>query len=139
MKTRIRLAENSDIERLQKLDKWPDSQKWQQMIFCEEVIVLEIDENLAGLLHYSVLWTTVPFIGLIYIKPEFQKHGFSRQMLEFLKKHLKKKGYVALLSSSQTNEPVPQAWHVHMGFSTNGIIENIDDDNIGELVYRMLL
>lgn len=139
MKILIRLALNSDIEKLQKLDKWPSFNKWQQMIYCEEAIVLEIDGELVGLLRYSILWTTVPFIGLIYIKPEFQKQGYSRQMLDFLKDYLKKQGYVALLSSSQTNEPVPQAWHVRMGFSTNGIIENIDDDNVGEIVYRMLL
>lgn len=139
MNSLIRLAKVSDITELEKLDPWPGKEKWQRKIEGEEVIVLEINNRLVGLLRFSLLWTTVPFIGLIYIKPDFQKKGFSRQMLDFLCKHLKKKGYVALLSSSQTNEVTPQAWHVHMGFKTNGIIENIDDDNIGEIVYRKLL
>lgn len=139
MNSQIRLAVAADIPELQKLDRWLSEEKWQRKIHCEEVIVLEADGQLSGLLRFSLLWTTVPFIGLIYIKPELQKKGCSRKMLEFLKAHLKKQGYVALLSSSQTNEVEPQMWHVHMGFKTNGIIENIDDDNIGEIVYRMLL
>jgi len=46
---------------------------------------------------------------------------------------------VALLSSSQTDEPEPQRWHLHMGFTSNGLIENIADDGVGELVYRLML
>lgn len=139
MSAQIRLATTADIPELEKLDQWPGKEKWQRKIYCEEVIVLEVDNKLAGLLRFCVIWTTVPFIELIYIKAEHQKKGYSKLMLEFLCDHLKKLGYVALLSSSQTNEVTPQAWHVHMGFKTNGIIENIDDDNIGEIVYRLLL
>jgi len=48
-------------------------------------------------------------------------------------------GYVALLSSSQTDEPGPQRWHLYMGFTSNGIIENVADDGVGEMVYRVSL
>jgi len=46
---------------------------------------------------------------------------------------------VALLSSSQTDEPGPQRWHLHMGFTSNGIIENIADDGVDRVVYQVLL
>jgi hypothetical protein len=46
---------------------------------------------------------------------------------------------VALLSSSQTDEPEPQRWHLHMGFSSGGIIENVAADGVGEIVYRLML
>ncbi len=36
-------------------------------------------------------------------------------------------------------EPEPQAWHIHMGFKSNGIIENIDDEGVGEIVFRIML
>lgn len=135
----VRLAENKDIDRLSLLDRWPSKETWKRKINNGEVIVLAVDCEVVGLLRYSVLWTTVPFIGLIYIEDKFQKKGYSRKLLEFTRDYLKKCGYVALLSSSQTNEPEPQAWHKHVGFRTNGIIENIDDDDVGEIVYRMLL
>lgn len=139
MKPLIRLAKPNDIVGLQSLDPWPKEVTWHTKISNAEVIVLELNEQVMGLIRYSVLWTTVPFMGLIEIKASQRKKGYSRQLLEFLKQQLREQGFTALLSSSQTNEPEPQAWHKHMGFKTNGIIENIADDDIGEIIYRLML
>lgn len=139
MKDTIRLANLEDVARLQQLDAYPKETIWQQKINHHEVIVLSVDDVIMGLARYAVLWTTVPFLGWIWIAEEHQGKGYSRKMLNFLQAHLKAQGYVALLSSSQTDEPQAQAWHVHMGFHSNGIIENIADDNVGEVVYRLLL
>ena len=136
---RPRFAQIDDLPQLKELDKWPQPEIWQQKINNNEVFVLEFENEIIGLLHYTVIWTTVPFINLIHIKSEYQKRGYSKVFLDFVKQELKKKGYVALLSSSQTNEPEPQAWHIHMGFKSNGIIENIDDEGIGEIVFRIML
>jgi N-acetylglutamate synthase-like GNAT family acetyltransferase len=135
----VRLAKISDIPKLQRLDRWPKEPIWQQKIAAEEVIALEHDEQIMGLIRYEVLWTTVPFMGLIEIEEAQRGKGYSKLLLEYLKQHLREQGYVALLSSSQTDEPAPQNWHRHMGFKSNGIIENIADDGIGELVYRLIL
>lgn len=135
----VRIALQKDLPALQALDSWPSAQVWQQKIDAQEVIVLEADGQLSGLMRFTRLWTTVPFLGLVWLEPACRGQGYSRQMLEFLTTHLKQSGAVALLSSSQTNEPTAQAWHVHMGFHTNGVIENIADNNIGEIVYRLML
>ena len=135
----VRLAQPSDIPRLQALDPWPKEPTWRQKINNAEVIVLEVDARVVGLARYAVLWTTVPFLGLIEIDEAYRKRGGSRLLLEFLKRHLRDQGFIALLSSSQTDEPKPQAWHRHMGFKSNGIIENIADDDVGEIVYRLML
>lgn len=135
----VRLAHSEDMPALQRLDPWPKEPVWQQKIASREVVVLEVDGRVVGLARYAVLWTTVPFLGLIEIEAGHRKQGHSRALLEFLTAHLKAQGYVALLSSSQTDEPGPQAWHLHMGFRSNGIIENIADEGVGELVYRLLL
>lgn len=139
MKPVVRLARPADIPKLQQIDSWPKEQIWKQKIACGEVIVLELNSEIIGLIRYEVLWTTVPFMGLISIKEEHRGKGYSRVLLEFLKQHLREQGYVALLSSSQTDEPAPQNWHRHMGFKSNGIIENIMDDDVGEIVYRLML
>jgi ribosomal protein S18 acetylase RimI-like enzyme len=135
----VRLAHPNDIPALQRLDPWPKEPIWQQKIAHGEVIVLEVGGNVVGLARYAVLWTTVPFLGLIEIEEGYRKQGHSRAMLTFLTEHLRAQGYIALLSSSQTNEPEPQAWHLHMGFTSNGLIENIADEGVGELVYRLML
>ncbi len=134
-----RLASEADIPALRALDRWPSEAAWRRAVGHEAVLVLEDDGALIGLAHYSVLWTTVPFLGLIHVVPEHQGRGLSRLLLGALIDHLRVQGYVALLSSSQTDEPEPQAWHLHMGFAPNGIIENIADEGVGELVYRLML
>jgi ribosomal protein S18 acetylase RimI-like enzyme len=95
-------------------------------------------ERIAVMARYEVLWTRVPFLSYIYVAEAFRRRGYPRVVLEFLERYLVEQGYT-LLSSSQTNEPAAQAWHVHMGFRENGIIKNIADAGIGELVYRMEL
>lgn len=135
----VRLAQPEDLPALKRIDRWPKEWMWQQKTAAREVIVLELDNKIVGLARYDVLWTTVPFLGLIEIEESYQKQGHSRALLTFLIEHLKAQGYVALLSSSQTNEPEPQQWHLHMGFTSNGIIENIADEGVGELIYRMML
>ncbi len=112
---------------------------WRQKIAGGEVIVLEAYGNVVGLVRYAVLWTTVPFTGLIEIAAAHRGRGYSRLLLSYLKDHLRAQGYVALLGSSQTDEPEPQRWHLHMGFTANGLIENIADEGVGELVYRLRL
>lgn len=139
MSAAVRLAQETDIPALQQLDRWPKEHIWRQKIGAGEVVVLEYEGQVIGLIRYTVLWTTVPFMGLIEIEEGHRGKGYSRLMLSFLKDHLREQGYVALLSSSQTDEPEPQAWHLHMGFSSNGIIENVMDEGVGELVYRLPL
>jgi len=137
--TNIRFAKEADIPQLKRLDSWTKDSMWKRKIFGQEVIVLEIENKIVGLIRYDVLWSTVPFLSLIYIEESYHGKGYSSRMLEFLKKILRDEGYIALLSSSQTDEPEAQNWHRHMGFKSNGIIENIADDDVGEIVFRMLL
>lgn len=135
----VRLARAEDTPALQQLDPWPKEHIWRQKIAASEVVVLELDNTIIGLMRYDLVWTTVPFLGLIEIEAAHRGRGYSRMMLEFLKAHLREQGYVALLSSSQTDEPEAQRWHLHMGFCSNGILENIADEGVGELVYRLML
>ena len=45
----------------------------------------------------------------------------------------------ALYSSSQVDEPPPQAWHRHMGFQECGIIAGINEGGVGEVFFRKAL
>ena len=134
-----RLARLGDLDALRVLDPWPSEKSWNRLIGNGEVMVLEEGDAVVGMLHYAVLWATVPFLCQIMIAEAHRGQGHSRLMIDALAEHLRSEGYVALLSSSQTDEPQPQAWHVHLGFTSNGILENIEDEGIGEVVFRLLL
>jgi N-acetylglutamate synthase-like GNAT family acetyltransferase len=135
----IRFANEDDIPALKQLDTWTKDSMWQRKILWREVIVLEVENKIVGLMRYDVLWSTVPFLSLIFIEEPYRGKGYSVELLSFLKSYLRNEGYVALLSSSQTDEPEAQNWHRKMGFKSNGIIENIADDDVGEIVFRLLL
>ena len=134
-----RLARPDDLDALRALDPWPSEKSWNRLIGNGEVMVLEESDAVVGMLHYAVLWATVPFLCQIMIAEAHRGQGHSRLMIDALADHLRSEGYVALLSSSQTDEPQPQAWHVHLGFTSNGILENIEDEGIGEVVFRLML
>lgn len=141
-----RLAKPDDLPALAELDPWPAAEAWQRMIGNDEVLVLPGDDaeqatsgGVLGLIHYTRLWADVPFLNMIVLAPHARGKGYSRVLLDDLVQRLRAQGYAALLSSSQTDEPEPQAWHVHMGFTSNGIIENIADEGIGEVVFRLIL
>jgi L-amino acid N-acyltransferase YncA len=138
MKARFGKAE--DIPILQAWNPWPKDEDWRRMAEHERLVVVEEESGeVAGYAFYSLLYCTVPFLGMIYFREESRGRGGSRILLEFLETDLRRRGYAALLSSSQTDEPEPQRWHAHMGFHSNGIIENIADDNVGEVVFRKVL
>jgi ribosomal protein S18 acetylase RimI-like enzyme len=135
----VRYAETGDQDRLATLDPWPNDHVWQRKIEAREVIACEVNNTIVGVLRFEFIWTTVPFISFIYVQDAHRGKGLSRRMLALLTRDLKMRGYPALLSSAQTNEPTAQQWHEHLGFTRNGLIENIADEGIGEIVYRLLL
>lgn len=73
------------------------------------------------------------------VDPTHRGTGISKELLDFLKADLKKRGAPALLSSAQTDDPRGQSWHEHLGFDRNGLTENIADEGVGEVVYRLVL
>ncbi len=135
----VRYALPEDIPWLTEVDRWPRAEDWRRKLEAREVVVAELGGKLSAHLRFDVLWSTVPFLALINVLPDKRGQGLSRQLLEFLEAELQARRYRALLSSSQTDEPAAQRWHLHMGFHSNGVIENIADEGVGELVFRKLL
>ena len=135
----VRAATVDDIDTLAEADPWPRADDWRRKVDAGEVVVAEFGGEIVGHLRADLIWSTVPFLALIEVRDTHRGRGISRLLLGHLEGSLRDRGYVALLSSSQTDEPEAQRWHVHMGFHTAGIIEHVADDDVGEVVYRKLL
>jgi len=108
-------------------------------IVNDEIIVVELDGHLIAYIRLEYLWSTTPYIGLIFVNDEYRKVGVGRKMLEFLEDHLRAHGHDVLMSSSQANEPEPQAWHRAIGFVECGIISGLNEGGIGEVFFRKQL
>lgn len=132
----VRYATMPDIAILTQHDRWPRPTHWHNKVAAREVIVATDLGTLVGHARFEVLWTTLPFLSMIHIRHESRGRGISRRLLGFLLDELRLRGYAALLSSAQSDEPQSQGWHEHMGFRRNGVIENVARDGVHELVYR---
>ncbi len=108
-------------------------------IVSDECIVVELDGQLIGYIRLEYLWSTVPYIGLIFVMEGYQSEGIGRKMLDFLEDHLRSHGHDVLMSSFQANEPEPQAWHRAVGFEECGIISGLNEGGIGEVFFRKRL
>jgi GNAT superfamily N-acetyltransferase len=89
-----------------------------------------------GAVHLEYLWGIRPYIAMIRVVPDRQRGGVGRALLAFIEAWLRAQGYRELLSSSQANEPEPQAWHRHLGFTDCGILEGINEGGIDEIFFR---
>ncbi len=101
-----------------------------------EIIVAERAGRLVGYLRFEYLWSVVPYIALIWVVEDQRQRGIGRAMLRYLENVLRQQGHTALYSSSQANEPEPQAWHRHVGFKECGFITGINEGGIGEVFFR---
>ena len=101
-----------------------------------EVLVAERDSVPVGYARIEYLWSRMPYIALIRVLPDSRRHGVGRALLAFLEEQLRAAGHSVLLSSSQADEPEPQAWHRHMGFVECGRLEAINADGVDEVFFR---
>lgn len=104
-----------------------------------EVIVAEFDDRPAGYLRLEYLWSKVPFMALIRVSPGYRRRGIGKALLTFAEEFLRAEGHAVLYSSSQVNEPEPQAWHRHLGFEECGLIAGVNEGGVGEVFFRKRL
>lgn len=134
---RVRFAAPADLDFLRQRSHVP-AEVLKRKVEWQEVVVAERQGSLIGSLHLEYLWSSVPYIALIQVPPEHQRQGAGRALLRFAETFLSEQGHGALYSSSQADEPEPQAWHRHAGFEECGIIAGINK-GVGEVFFRKKL
>jgi GNAT superfamily N-acetyltransferase len=136
---KIRFATLEDLEWCVQEDSEIDEAIIEKKIEEREIVVAEVDGELVGHLRLEYLWSQVPYIGLIRVLPEYRKKGIGRTLLHFLEEFLRSKGHSVLFSSSQADEPRPQAWHRNMRFEECGFIAGINEGEVGEVFFQKAL
>ena len=104
----------------------------------EDVVIAEWNSKRVGYVRLEYLWSIVPYIALIRVSPEYRRQGVGKTLLRFIERFLRDTGHDALYSSSQADEPEPQAWHRHVGFEECGFIVGINE-GVGEVFFRKSL
>jgi ribosomal protein S18 acetylase RimI-like enzyme len=132
---RVRFANLRDLEVVSQ-DQFIPVEVVARKIEWREVIIAEVDGKPVGYLRLEYLWSIVPYIALITVDPAHRRVGVGRAMLDFTLAYLSENNHEWLYSSSQADEPEPQAWHRHMGFQDCGIITGINEGGVSEVFFR---
>jgi N-acetylglutamate synthase-like GNAT family acetyltransferase len=133
----VRFAAPDDLDFLQQHSHVP-AKIVKRKVEWQEIVVAESLGRSIGSLHLEYLWSLVPYIALIYVQPKYRRQGVGRAMLRFVETLIREQGQSALYSSSQVDEPEPQAWHRHVGFEECGVIAGINK-GVGEVFFRKRL
>ena len=136
----VRFAEMKDLDFCVKSDYDHVSKDILKRKIKEKAVILaEVDGKPIGYLRVEYLWLKIPYLSVIGVDEEYQRKGVGTAMIKFLEQHLRKCGHKILYSSSQANEPGPQAWHRKIGFEECGFIAGINEGGIGEIFFRKIL
>ena len=134
----VRFATLADLDFVAQ-DHYIPTEVVRHKIEHKEVVVAERRGSPVGYARLEYLWSTVPYIALIWVLPEHRRQSAGKAMLRFMEDYLRENGHEQLLSSSQVDEAEPQAWHRHVGFEECGLIGSINDGGIGEVFFRKRL
>jgi GNAT superfamily N-acetyltransferase len=132
----FRLARAEDLEWLSGQDRSLPRELHERKIRAGEVFLAVTGGQAQGCLQLEFIWSLVPYIRVIFVQEEYRRRGVGRGLLRFAEQHLREQGYRQLLSSSQVNEPAPQAWHRAVGFRECGVLNGINSGGVGEIFFR---
>lgn len=104
-----------------------------------DVLVAWRGDTPIGYLRLERLWSRLPYIELIRVLAPYRRTGVGRALLSHVETELVAQGHDALYSSSQADEPEPQAWHRRMGFEECGMLSGVNAGGVGEVFFRKRL
>ncbi len=134
----VRFATLDDLDWLAAHDDIPAA-IIKRKIAVNEMVIAEKGGERVGFVRLEYLWSMLPYIAMIRVIEAHRQQGVGRALLAFLEAYLREKGHIVLMSSSQVDEPLPQAWHRHMGFEECGILNGINPGGVGEIFFRKAL
>jgi GNAT superfamily N-acetyltransferase len=133
----VRFADESDLSFVAQ-DGYVSRDIIARKIDAGEVLIAEKNTIPVGYLRIEYLWSKLPYITIIRVLPDHRKEGVGKALLAFLECELARAGHSILLSSSQADEPEPQSWHRHVGFTECGRLAKIND-GVDEVFFRKRL
>lgn len=134
----IRAATESDLGFISQDGYLPDPVV-RRKVKDGDVFIALWDGEPVGYLRLEWLWSKLPYIELIWVLKRYRRAGVGRALLARVEAEVGSRGHTVLYSSSQADEPEPQAWHRRRGFEECGLLAGLNEGGVGEVFFRKAL
>ena len=101
-----------------------------------ELLTGEPDDEVVGAAMYAWIATGISSADIDALGDlQIVVTDLGGDLLGYVEDKMMDRGHAQLYSSSQADEPQPQAWHRHMGFKECGFIAGINGGGVGEVFF----
>ena len=115
----IRYAIVEDIDFWLSLDKHISLEVLKKKMLDKECLVILDENNYVGILRFNYFWDNTPFVNMLYIKNEYQRNGYGKELMLFLENEMKNKGHNEVMTSTQINEEA-KCFYAKLGYQKTG-------------------
>lgn len=110
-----------------------------ELIVRQDLLVAERDDQPIGYAALDRLGAVHPFLAAIRVLEWHRGRGIGRALLAEVESRVRARGHAVLYSSSSADEPAPQEWHRHVGFTECGFVAGLNVGRVGEVLFRKSL
>lgn len=133
----VRRATERDLPWLVEHDGVLEARELTPKVAQREVLLAELDGELAGFLRLDHLWSLLPFVAQVRVVEPYRRRGVGRALVGAACQHAREIGWGFLLSSTTAGEADPRAWHLAVGFEPCGVLAQFNEDGTDEDFYRL--
>lgn len=133
----IRLANRNDQQGVIKYDSHIHHNTVDKCIQDQLVYVLCDEENIVGILRYSLFWQSIPFLDLLYIDEAYRGKGYGRHMMDHWESVMQTMKYEYVMLSTQEDETA-KYFYEKLGYRRIGAFLPPDQD-ADEIMYLKML
>ncbi len=115
----IRYVQESDKKFWFSLDRHLSEKEFQKKVRDAQGYILLEDNNPKAVLRYNLFWDNTPFCTLLFVKPDSQRKGYGRRLMEQWENDMKKQGFGMVITSTQVDEDA-QHFYRKLGYRDCG-------------------
>ena len=130
----IRTAVPADLDGIRNYDRHIPASRLEDCIRRRQVVVLEDNGKILGVLRWNLFWQSLPFLDLIFLDDALRGQGWGTEMMALWEINMAEQGFRHVLLSTQEDE-TSKFFYEKLGYHLCGDFLPPDQD-ARELIYR---
>ena len=130
----IRTAVPADLDGIRNYDRHIPAARLEDCIRRRQVVVLEDNGKILGVLRWNLFWQSLPFLDLIFLDDALRGQGWGTEMMALWEINMAEQGFRHVLLSTQEDE-LAKFFYEKLGYTLCGDFLPPDQD-ARELMYR---